>query len=647
MTAKPIVIVWAGTDDRLPDRLRNEAWEVRTVEDPAAIGPLVSGDRPAAAVVRLDGPPAEKAIEAIRSGPGGVELPILAVGTESSRIRSPVDAVSVLGVDSFISHKEGPDRLLRVLDRIVKRSIEPLPKAEPLAPGAIVGPAPFDAKPDAGPKPEPAPDYRVSEELQQVIRRIEGRLFAGKPAAVERAPWDVSAPAPEPARSADSMALAPTVLDGRPDRDAPAADTAPLAASRGKSSEDTWDDIEADRETPVPEARNQGDITAEYPKGSIPPEPPVDEGRVLAYAGFSGRLAPGVPSSGRVDEIAVPVLLALAMAAKLSGRLELVRERVKRSIHLADGQPILAASEAPEDRLVEMLKDEGRLNERQYETYGRQLTESGRRMGVLLVEHGVIKPRDLFPLVRRHYEEIVFRCFAWTDGEWAFEPGVAPVGERIRLDLPAAALLMEGVRRKLGGAWALEALGGDGARPAREAEGLCSIDEAGLLPEEHHVVDLCDGERSLASIAVMADRPADDVAAIVLGLFYLGHVSLERPLAAPRAAASSEAARPAPAPRRTETRDLLLERARVEEKLSMVRDGSYFAVLGVAPYASQHEIRQAYRQLRRELSLERFLTPEMKDLVPTVEEVLFVVEEAYEILRDADLRETYRRACGE
>ena len=82
--------------------------------------------------------------------------------------------------------------------------------------------------------------------------------------------------------------------------------------------------------------------------------------------------------------------------------------------------------------------------------------------------------------------------------------------------------------------------------------------------------------------------------------------------------------------------------ARVVDKQAQVAQGNYFAIMQVPPEASGHEIRKAYRRLRGLFAIERFVTPELLDLQPKVMEIRFVLDEAYEILRNTSLREAYR-----
>ena len=67
-------------------------------------------------------------------------------------------------------------------------------------------------------------------------------------------------------------------------------------------------------------------------------------------------------------------------------------------------------------------------------------------------------------------------------------------------------------------------------------------------------------------------------------------------------------------------------------------------LLGVPRDATGYEVRRAFLELRRAFDPSRLLTPEVSDLVAEVRTIALVLEEAYEILKDAARRERYRRA---
>jgi curved DNA-binding protein CbpA len=88
------------------------------------------------------------------------------------------------------------------------------------------------------------------------------------------------------------------------------------------------------------------------------------------------------------------------------------------------------------------------------------------------------------------------------------------------------------------------------------------------------------------------------------------------------------------------------KRTRIRARAALVDEGDYFAVLGVTREATAYDIRRAYLDLRREFEPARMLSPQIADMRDDVMRVLDVVTEAYEILRDTNRRERYRKAIS-
>jgi curved DNA-binding protein CbpA len=78
--------------------------------------------------------------------------------------------------------------------------------------------------------------------------------------------------------------------------------------------------------------------------------------------------------------------------------------------------------------------------------------------------------------------------------------------------------------------------------------------------------------------------------------------------------------------------------------MALVEDGDYFALLGVARGATGYEVKRAYLELRRAFEPARVLTAQTADLVNDVKTIVEVLDEAYEILREPNRRERYRKA---
>jgi hypothetical protein len=85
-------------------------------------------------------------------------------------------------------------------------------------------------------------------------------------------------------------------------------------------------------------------------------------------------------------------------------------------------------------------------------------------------------------------------------------------------------------------------------------------------------------------------------------------------------------------------------RAKIQARRALVDEGDYFALLGVPRAATGYDIRRSYMELRRQFDPTEVLRPSTLDLRDDLETILEVLDEAYEILRDQQRRERYRRA---
>jgi CheY-like chemotaxis protein len=350
-------------------------------------------------------------------------------------------------------------------------------------------------------------------------------------------------------------------------------------------------------------------------------------------------LAKGARSHGLLSENPVWELLAAAYPAKVTGALVLERGDDERRVYLERGEPIVAASTVVEDRLVELLLREGRLSDADYRNASEKVGASGRRAGAILVEHGIITARELFPLVRHQYETIIFDSFGWREGTWRWDPSARPTGERILFDLPAPVLIVEGIRSRASDS-DVERLIPAGSSPTGIAEGICDLREVDLLPEELEIIEACDGVATTFELATRFAMPGRDLCALLAGMSVLGLVECAGALRAERALPFGRGAGRA-------VDDQQLARAKLADKLTQVADGSYFEILGISPEASGYEIRKAYRVLHAQFSPERFVRlAQIEELATGLSLVRAVVDEAYEVLRDPAMRESYRQALA-
>lgn len=148
-----------------------------------------------------------------------------------------------------------------------------------------------------------------------------------------------------------------------------------------------------------------------------------------------------------VRAFALADLLSLIHSSRKSGYLLFNHEEHEKSVFLHRGEVIFATSNQRVDRLGECLLRDERLTLDQLREAERRFTREG-RFGKVLVELGVLTPRDLWDAVKLQVEEVVRSLFAYAAGEVHFWEGEIEPDNVVRLSLPTKRLISEGLRRR-------------------------------------------------------------------------------------------------------------------------------------------------------------------------------------------------------
>jgi hypothetical protein len=150
---------------------------------------------------------------------------------------------------------------------------------------------------------------------------------------------------------------------------------------------------------------------------------------------------------------------------RFSGLLVLSNGGVGRSVTLQDGRMVFASSTSQDDRLGELLLRRGRISLRQFANAGAAVGP-GKRLGAVLVEQGVLAPKDLVKTVVEQVQEIIYGAFQWTEGQYRLNEGAASA-ESITLNISTPEIILEGIRRIESWSRVQRAVGGPDTRYER------------------------------------------------------------------------------------------------------------------------------------------------------------------------------------
>jgi hypothetical protein len=140
-------------------------------------------------------------------------------------------------------------------------------------------------------------------------------------------------------------------------------------------------------------------------------------------------------------------LLSLVHRAGKSGYLLFEFQNEEKAVYLSRGEVVFAESNLRADRLGDCLLRAGLLDQDQLElAESRYHPET--RFGKIVVELGILTPRDLWNGVKSLVEEIVRSLFSYTAGWIHFWEGEIEPDNVVRLSLPTNRLIGEGLARR-------------------------------------------------------------------------------------------------------------------------------------------------------------------------------------------------------
>jgi len=118
----------------------------------------------------------------------------------------------------------------------------------------------------------------------------------------------------------------------------------------------------------------------------------------------------------------------------------------RKSIYFRDGQVVFASSSEPKDRLGPVLAGTGVVSEADLERCSR-LVRSGRPLGQVLVDEGVLNAGQLYEAVGVQVKEIFLSCFLEAVGEFAFLEGTHGEQSQVKLPERTRDLILQGMKR--------------------------------------------------------------------------------------------------------------------------------------------------------------------------------------------------------
>lgn len=239
--------------------------------------------------------------------------------------------------------------------------------------------------------------------------------------------------------------------------------------------------------------------------------------RSMSFGDAVMKLAGEIRTPGALSDI-----VALAAQSGWRGELIVLSEAGNRSFYFDSGTIIAATTTVPEERLGETLYRFGLITREQLDTIVRATSETGKRLGEVAVETGIVSAEKLYAMMAQQVEEVFFAAIHVSEGAFYFFDRFDEKNILRRHNLNAGGLLMEAARRMDEMRFFREKVPNDQYIPAPVP---------GKKPADDLVVvfDQCDGKKNIADIGRATGRLEFDVTRAVFQLVSSGCVTVVAP----------------------------------------------------------------------------------------------------------------------
>lgn len=350
------------------------------------------------------------------------------------------------------------------------------------------------------------------------------------------------------------------------------------------------------------------------------------------------------PSTGDITDMTLPWLFQDIRTGKITGTALFSRDSEVKKVYFKEGDILFASSNLDEERLGEFLLRKEKITKAQFDQASGIVIKTGKKLGAVLFEAGILTSHDLVALVKLQVKEIILKLFGWRDGHYELDRGPLPVAEIIPLHISTGDLIIEGVssldwkvvRKSLPPITMI-------VRPATDPSLL--FQNAHLENDQREVFSLIDGNKSiqdLCSLSGIGDFNTLRAIYVLLALRMAekGEIKTEDDKKFVR-----DVVRDAVTHKEKSAAEPEVAVADIKKMIQSAYDSlagkNNYERLGVARNASAQEIKKAYFQKAKLYHPDRHFDSEMNEMKEKLEALFSGIHEAYEILSTQSQRDQY------
>jgi hypothetical protein len=229
---------------------------------------------------------------------------------------------------------------------------------------------------------------------------------------------------------------------------------------------------------------------------------------------------------GTLDDFTLPDIFRLMSLAKKTGRMDVSRGAGSGRVFFNEGDVYYAESSLSREPLGQKLIRARALTESQLNKALDDHAQTGKRVGDILIESGMVSGEQIEAAVAQQIEDAIFDLLRWDLGEFTWDGG-AELEVEVPISVSVENLIMEAsrrldelevIQRKIPGEHAILTMAH--APP----EGAAEIN---ITPEEWRALVLVDGSRTVGEIGSLIGKDDFETMKILYGLVSAGLVEVD------------------------------------------------------------------------------------------------------------------------
>jgi tetratricopeptide (TPR) repeat protein len=346
-----------------------------------------------------------------------------------------------------------------------------------------------------------------------------------------------------------------------------------------------------------------------------------------------------IPAASDITNMTLPWLFQDIRTEKTTGTAIFTRDSEIKKVYFKDGDILFASSNLDEDKLGEFLLRKEKITKAQLDQALGVITKTGKKLGAVLFEAGLLTSHELVVLVKLQIKEIILKLFGWRDGHYQFDNGALDVTEIIPLHISTGDLIIEGVsnldwkvvRKSLPPITTI-------IRPASDPSIL--FQNAHLEQSEREVFSIIDGTKSIQTLCGLSGIGDFNTLKAIYVLLALRMVEkgeikaeVDKQFVSEVVREKRSAAEPKLAP--AEMKKML------QSAYDSLNERNHYEKLNVARNASVQDIKRGYFQHAKLYHPDRHFDLEMSDMKEKLEILFSSIHDAYEILSEQSTRDQY------